>query len=393
MSEADNRLPLNKSHQNQELVFQCIKVTQPIGDFFIGSIKAQDLIDITYSDVRRIEGERGFESYLGIQRPLNKGRVNKISSYANTLDACFPTSVILSIDERCAEYDNDKCTLKLTPYKSEGDEDSDIDYEYIAKVIDGQHRIEGLAGYSKDDFYINVSIFVGIDVASEAYIFSTVNLAQTKVNKSLVYDLYDLAEKRSPQKLCHNISVALDREEKSPFYNKIKRLGRAEKHNIPASITQASFVESLMKYVSSDPLKDRDLYMRGKKIPPAKGKDAERLIFRDFMINEWDFDLTDILWNYFEAVNERWPEAWNNPDLGIMLSKTNGFKALMRFLKPCYTYLSKQGRVPSTEQFLEIFNAIKLNSKDFSVDNYKPGSSGEGALYNDLLEGSLKYFR
>lgn len=390
MADMDHRLPLNEGHAEQSLSIKCLKIEQPIGCFFIGSIRAQDLTDITYSDVRRIHGERGFETYLGIQRPLNSKRVTEISNYAKTADACFPTAVILSVDEKCAEFDAENCTLTLKAYKANSNDPDDlsIGYEYIAKVIDGQHRIEGLAGYQNENFYVNVSIFIGIDVASEAYIFSTVNLAQTKVNKSLVYDLYELAENRSPQKLCHNISVTLDSTDGSPFRNKIKRLGSAGKHNIPSSITQAAFVESLIKYLSKDPLKDRDLYIRGKKLPAADLKDQDKLIFRDFMIDERDYELTDIIWNFFEAAQTRWPKAWNSPDQGIMLSKTNGFMALMRFLHAIYNDMERFSDVPTIEEFLLLLNKIDLDDSHFSVDNYKPGSSGEGAMFRDLKEKS-----
>lgn len=46
---------------------------------------------------------------------------------------------------------------------------------------------------------------------SHAYIFSMVNLAQTKVSKSLVYDLFEFSKSRSPRKRAHTIAVAIDR--------------------------------------------------------------------------------------------------------------------------------------------------------------------------------------
>ncbi|MBY5930800.1 DGQHR domain-containing protein [Halomonas sp. DP8Y7-3] len=367
----------------------CVPVKQKIGTFFMGVIDYRDLIDITHTDVRRIDGERGFESYLGIQRPLSKKRVAEIAEYVNSFDACFPTAVILSVDGKCAEYDEQSGTLSLAPYVRESDDedDEDIPLEKIAKVIDGQHRIEGLKGYNGDeDFQVNVSIFVDIDVASEAYIFSTVNIAQTKINKSLLYDLYDLAESRSPQKLCHDIAVSLNETEGSPLYKRIKRLGVASPHSLPGAITQAAFVQSLMKYLSRKPQQDRDLYIRKKKIPRADEKDKSKLIFRDFMIDEKDFELTDILWFYFSAISKKWPIAWNSEDKGVMLRRTNGFMALMRYLKHCYLYIGKF--VPSEEDFLEIFEAIDLDDNHFTTDNYKPGSSGESGLYKKLVEVS-----
>jgi DGQHR domain-containing protein len=365
----------------------CVPVKQPIGMFFMGAIDYRDLIDITHTDVRRIDGERGFETYLGIQRPLSKKRVDEIAEYVNSFDACFPTAVILSVDGKCAEYDDKTGTLSLSPYVSETNEedDEDIPLQKIAKVIDGQHRIEGLKGYNgKEDFQVNVSIFVDIDVASEAYIFSTVNIAQTKINKSLLYDLYDLAESRSPQKLCHDIAVSLNETKGSPLYKRIKRLGVASPHTLPGAITQAAFVQSLMKYLSRKPQKDRDLYIRNKKIPRVEPKDQNKLIFRDFMIDERDFELTDILWYYFSAVSKRWPTAWDAEDRGVMLRRTNGFMALMRFLKHCYLYIGKE--IPKEGDFKDIFDAMDLEDDHFTTDNYKPGSSGEAALYRTLKE-------
>lgn len=376
------------SAQREIVEMPCILIDQPIGNYYIGSIDYRDLIDITTVDVRQIsEMQDGIYSYTGIQRKLNKARAKKIGEYTNTADPCFPTAVVLSVDGRCIEYMSDKAMLRLR--SDPGDPENGIDpieFDQIARIIDGQHRIAGLRHCRKERFDINVSIFVDIDPAVEGYIFSTVNLHQSKVSSSLAYDLYALTNKRSPQKLCHNIAVALDAKDESPFRNKIKRLGVAEPHNIPASITQAAFVKSLMKYISVDPMKDRDVYIRGKKPSRASGSQAEKLIFRDFMIDERDLELATILLNYFSAAAERWPVAWNSPDKGIMLSRTNGFQALMRFLRPAYNEFAED--VPSKAQFGEVFSRVSLADKDFDTSRYAPGSSGEVALARDLIEMS-----
>ena len=369
------------------LKIDCIKIKQPIGEFYVGAIKSSDLIDITYSDVRRMEGERGFESYLGIQRPLNLKRAKEIAEYTNTVDASFPTAVILSVPARCAEFDGKNKELILRPYGDDGDGlVESVRFNEIAKVIDGQHRIAGLEGYKGDEFWVNVSIFVDIEVSAEANIFSTVNLAQTKVTKSLAYDLYDLATKRSPQKLCHDIAVTLGSDPDSPFKDGIKRLGSAEPHNLPGSITQAAFVESLMRYMSVEPMKDRDMYMRGMALPIYPERIESKLIFRKYLVKEKDMELTALVWNYFDAVRERWPDAWAARNSGAMLNKTNGFMALMRFLKDCYLDVDKE--LPSKGDFLSILRRIDMSDDEFTVDNFKPGSSGESALYQQFKERS-----
>lgn len=371
--------------------FRCVRVKQPIGDFFIGSIGSKDLIDITYADVRRINAEeREIESYLGIQRPLDKKRVKELTEYVRTVDACFPTAVILSVDGKCAEFDESTGVMTLSPYTDNTELGAEsIEYGRIARVIDGQHRIAGLEAYSGDEFEMNVSVFVDIDPSTEAYIFSTVNLAQTKVNKSLVYDLYDLARKNSPQKVCHLIAVSLDQTEGSPLERRIKRLGSASSHDLPSAITQAAFVHALIPYISSNPKLDRDLYMRGKFIPRAEGREADKLIFRNFMIDNREYDLTDLLWNYFDAVRMRWPTAWASLDKGTMLSRTNGFMALMRFLKDCYLELGTRDWVYTADQFLELLNRIDLSDSTFRTDIFKPGTSGESRLYRSLKAEKL----
>lgn len=388
-------LPFTESADKKEFSVDCIAVEQPLGQFFIASIPYSKLIEITYADTRRVEEEEhGFETMLGIQRHVSKSRVSELNQYVNTFDACFPTAIILSIPESCVEYDASSKRLKIFESKSGiNDSDEGVPYEKIAKILDGQHRIKGLEGYVKDKkFDMNVSIFVDLDPASEAYIFSVVNQAQTKVNKSLVYDLYSLAKAKSPQKLCHQVAVALNETDGSPFRHKIKRLGVAGPKTEAVAITQAAFVEALMRHVSypnSLAVEDRDLYLRGKKPRAPSSKDLERMIFRGMMLEDRDYDLTDVIWNYFDAVQERWPEAWHSQNKGTMLSKTNGFMALMRFLKDIYIDREAIGTVLSKESFLEIFKAIDLNDNDFTVDNYKPGTSGESALYKDLKN---KYF-
>lgn len=391
----NSTLPFTESSKSEKFSVSCLSVKQPIGKFFIASLPYQQLLEITYADTRRIETEEksGFETMLGIQREVSKNRVLEISQYVNTVDACFPTSIILSIPDRCVEYDDNKKILDIFSHHS-SDEEKSVPYDKIAQVLDGQHRIKGLEAYSEgSDFEVNVTIFVDLDPASEAYIFSVVNQAQTKVNKSLVYDLYSLAKSFSPQKMCHQVAVNLNQIDGSPFYNKIKRLGVAGPKTENVAITQAAFVESLLKYISfpgSLAMKDRDLYMRNKKPEPATPEQLNRMIFRDFMVEERTNDLTDVIWNYFSAVKTRWPTAWSDESMGSMLSKTNGFMAFMRFLKDIYIQEDAIGSVINEERFYMVLTDVKLQDHDFNVDNYKPGSSGEGALYRDLKENYLK---
>ncbi len=369
--------------------FPCIEVNQPIGKFYIASIPSDILVRISYADIRRIEKERDIETYLGIQRPLSKDRIKDLQIYVGTTDACFPTSVILAISGKCAEYDEDNRMMALRNNMPETDDDGEqINLIQIAQVIDGQHRIEGLRNYKGSPFEVNVSIFVDIDIPQQAYIFSTVNLAQTKVNKSLVYDLFDLEKSRSPQKLCHNIAVALDSEINSPFYKRIKRLGSATKGRYGETLTQATFIKGIIGYFSRNETVDRDTYMKNQTPEKANADELTKMPFRNMMIDKKDLEVTDILWNYFDAVKNRWPTAWESLGRGNILNKTNGYNGLVRFLRPAYLHLTSPGNVPSTKDFQVLFDKIQLSDSDFTVDTFKPGTSGSSELYRVLLRES-----
>lgn len=371
----------------RSITIRVLKATQPIGEFYIGKIESKILCDITEFDIRHLVRENEMESYLGIQRRLDSKRVQEISEYVRTSDACFPTAVILAVRALCTVYDESKgeLTLSNVPNPEEGQEP--VYYKEIARVLDGQHRIEGLRGLDSN-FEVNVCIFVDLDIAEQAYIFSTVNLAQTKVNKSLVYDLFDFAKLRSPQKVCHNIAVALDGTDKSPLQGRIKRLGVATEGRFGESITQATFVESLMRYISKNPNQDREVYRRGGTPAKIGAQESETLIFRNMMVDARDMDITDVLWNYFDSVRRRWPDAWDYPGKGRILNKTNGFRGLMRFLKDAYLHLVRPGGVPKTEDFEGIFRRIDSQGDVFTVETFRPGTSGEAALYRFLKEKS-----
>jgi DGQHR domain-containing protein len=384
----------------ETIILPVIEVDQRIGTFYIASIPAQDLVRISFADVRRIE-KRDVEKYIGIQRPLDEKRVKQIKDYLKSPDASFPTGVVLSIDERCAEFTREG-KLILKPYKSEFEDEPEIPINKVAKILDGQHRIAAFLNKNWEfdtelwnaigaKFDFNVNIFVGIDIDEQANIFATVNLAQTKVNSSLVYDLQGLSKTRSPFKTCHQIAVALDNvDPRSPLFERIKRLGvKTMGRNTPEPLTQAAFVESLVKFISTKPFEDRIQYLNGKTPKYASLEDLKKIPFRNMFIDEKDTDIALILYNYFNAIKSTWNHAWEGKDVeGNILPRSNAFKAFMRFLKKIYPDLVdyNYGKVPTKEQFISVLSQIPATDEDFTSGNFKPGSGGESAFYR-LLTG------
>lgn len=359
-----------KDQKNIE--FKCIEIAQPIGSFYIGSILHTDLLRITYADVREIV-DREMDKYLGIERPLSKGRVSELKKYVNLVDATFPTSIIIAVEPENCEFDRDNSIMRI---KNEED---------VAKIIDGQHRIAGLEDFEGPEFELNVTIFVEMDIEDQAMVFSTINLKHTKVSKSLMYDLFDYAKARSPQKTCHNIAKLLNTKDGSPFKHKIKILGTAERPM--ETLTQATFVDRLIKYISKDPMVDRDLLKRGKKPNRASEKEAHYQIFRNIFLDDKDAVIAKIVWNFYSAVSDKWSKAWKEVTKGRILNRSTGFAALIRFLRPAYLSVGrKEGDVVTADEFSNILKTVDLKDDDFNPENYKPGSSGEAQLYSDLME-------
>lgn len=365
-----------------------LPIVQPIGQFYVGVISHADLIQISFADMRRIERE--LDRYVGIQRKLLPQRVEEIGAFVNTIDATFPTSIVLSVPGSCAQYSEDTSELVLSEGLDERTGQVIPHYE-LAKILDGQHRIEGLKSLAKDVvFQVAVSIFVEADVADQAYVFATVNLSQTKVNRSLVYDLLDYTKARSPQRSCHDIVVALDKFETSPLYNMIKRLGSATPGRSGETLTQATVVDSLLPYISDDPLGDRERLARGKKVT-LDSVEYQKTPFRALWVAKRDTDIARILIEYYAAVAERWPRSWKGREKGNMLPRTNGFRAFMRFLKNAYLHEvprpSEDGMI-TRDRFREILSAVDVQDGEFTTDVFPPGTSGEKLLYDRLRQST-----
>ena len=401
------------SNADENVVVRCVPVQQPIGDFYVGAMAANDLVAISWADVRRIapqeaqpnavvdesevprsideeydEAEpiepldddivryedQGFEEFLGIQRQLNNSRVAELRQYVQNVDATFPTAVLLAVSSEHASFNQGNNELSI------------VRHSKVAKIIDGQHRIAGLSQLRDTTFQVNVAIFIDMDIQDQAMVFATINLKQTKVNKSLAYDLYEFTTSRSPQRSCHDIVRFLDGRPGSPFQGKVKMLGVALEPT--ETITQATFVDRLLRFISSNPMVDRDLVKRKKSLDRAHGAQRNRQIFRDFFIDDKDHIIALNVWNFFLAVQTKWPESWQTVEQGNILNRTTGFGALMRFMRVAYLSLGMPNDIVQPDAFSGIMSNINIADGTFTPETYLPGSSGEKKLFDELVEQS-----
>jgi DGQHR domain-containing protein len=282
------------------------------------------------------------EIMSGIQRSLSQSRVPQIRKYIETVDASFPNSIILNLDSKFLMSrpeslpnscnDDGLYCVEIATDKS------------ASKIIEGQHRLSGFEGAKTDDFDLLVAFFIDLPVEDRAYLFSTINVNQTKVNKSLVYDLFEVSEGRSPQRTAHLITKSLNTDEDSPFYRRIKLLGVAPKFGdevlYKAPLSQGTVAQRIVDTISADPMSDRDTIRRGNQVTQSDGDVEKGLIFRKFFSEDKDWAILRIMKNYFRAVADAFPDLWERQD--NPLAKTIGYGALMRLLVDAYSVGSQK---------------------------------------------------
>ncbi|CAM2794092.1 DGQHR domain-containing protein [Acinetobacter celticus] len=309
------------------------EVQQPIGTFYLSVVNAKDLINITETKAREIDSD-------DIQREYSPARVNEISNYCKDPDATFPTSIIISIKaESFIGLHNDYLEFK--------------DNIIVGEILDGQHRLLGLekSGIA-EKFDLPVVFMFDLDNYQKGYVFSIINSKQTRVNPSLIYDLFALARYRSPFKTCHEIVRNLNRDKDSPFYERIKMLGKKEEHQDKASLSQSAFINYLVKLISRNPEKDTIDIKNNKEL-----LDDSNLIFREYFIANEDHIILKILLNYFNAISKVFNKEWNDPD-NYILSKPIGYGALLKVLPEFFKVGDRVGDL-SEKFFISEFKKVK----------------------------------
>ncbi len=375
---------------DQTLNFTAIRLEQPIGELFVGRIPSDKLAHLAKADIRRITS-REVEKMSGIQRGLNSTRVTDIAKYIETVDASFPNAFILNLN---SEFLND---APKEIYNNCGDRTDIFCFEIATNerafsIIDGQHRLSGFQKTDVEVFDLIVALFIDLPTEDQAYLFSTINVTQQKVNKSLVYDLFDVSETRSPQRTAHLITKALNTDADSPLFRRIKLLGIAPKFGdevlYKAPLSQGTVASRIVDSISTDPMGDRDTIKRGKEISVSESDIEKGLIFRKFFAEEKDWAILRIIKNYFKAIAESFPDLWEKQD--NPLSKTIGYGALMRLLVDAYALGTKSNDL-SLEYFSQLMAKVKENSdKDndtpLTFESFPAAGSGETKLYGKLKE-------
>jgi len=346
----------------------CIKLVQPIGEFYLCSLNTKFLKSVTYSSTAEIHSG----NVLGNQRKINDNRIKEIQNYVSTANATMPNTIILS-----ANYDsNDR--LEIDPdrrwtIENDGDEQYFInipdDNLRICSIIDGQHRINGFVG-SSIEMDLPCSVFIDLPPSLQAYIFSTINFNQQKVDKSLAYQLfgYQLDEAElmswSPDILAVKISRNMNLQ--GPFKSRIELIKGKKKEGWV--ISSAAFIEGVVSLISGNSKKDK--YVVNKKKAIGYGsrkdlKDSSNYPLRKYYIEGNDLAIQQVISTYFAAMEK---SLWRSQQDDSIVFRTVGIIAQFAFLRE----LILQGKVTldkhlSFEQLLEPLANVKLDDEYFSA--------------------------
>ena len=346
-----------------------LEVNQPVGTFYLAKTNSDDLINYFYVNRR--------SDYGGIQRQESKQRIEEISLYCQDPDAAFPTPIILAVQSENVLFDPEEKTITVRENSKR-----------IFEVIDGQHRIEGIKlAKERNCFNCELVIVLMFDLTEEekAYIFSTINSNQAKVDKSLIYDLFELSQQRSPYKTSHYIGRNMNSDRDSAFYKRLKMLGK--KSNGLETLSQGTFVQGLTSLISKKPQKDMiDI----KNNVPLE--EDTNLVLRSYFIEEKDEVILKLMNNYFGAVKKVFPHEWESSN--YILSKTTGYLGLMKGFPYLYLRGLEVGNL-SERFFEEIFKKVKIelekDGTELTSEYFPSGVTGQASLSSVLYKSYFNH--
>jgi len=369
------------------LKLTAIKVSQPLGEFFITTIKACDLVKIAFSE----ELEYYEDGKLhGSQRKKDEKRLLEISRYIDSVEMSFPNSIILA-----ANYTKDGEVENSDDYRWKILKKDDANYEIIipsdkplAAIIDGQHRLFAFQYVSKEErknMDLVCSVFFDLPNSYQAFLFATINGNQKKVEKSLALEQFGFnvqdepQESWTPEKLSIYFSRRLNFEKESPLHHKIKITPKFEgEKDENWIITTATLAEGIMTLFSTNPKKDR-VEMGQVNIWKGRSRDLVKNYrdsspLRQLYISNNDSEIFDIIYKYFKSVTTI---LWSTYNPNSYIMKTVGVQALFDLLKKI---LLENVNERSFDKYLE-----KLKNIDFSNSYFQASGIGRSRIKRLLL--------
>lgn len=338
---------------------------QPAGRFYAGVVDARELLSVVKFHERHFDTDT-LSTSGGVQRGTATRRVLEIAEYAASLDASFPTSIVVAVPAGSYELTQRDSTdptysLEFLPDRGKS-----------LTVIDGQHRLKGLANATEAVASFQLPVVFVLEPTEEemAFMFATINGKQVPVSKSLIYDLFEVTQDRSPQKTAHEIARELNADPDSPWFRRIKMLGRKTPGS-EESLSQGTLVGRLLPLISAHPDEDLQRILRRSPVEPSP-----RSVFNQYYMHDEDRFIYRVLLNYFTAAKSTWPDEWTSR--GYLLTKAVGFSGMVMALERIAAAGREQGDM-SQEFFKRVFAVASEAMRSSGRDWKSFGSSGKGA--------------
>ncbi len=227
----------NKIKVAKEIAVPYVTAKQHGKQFFLTALFGADLVRISYVARRGVNEEEG-----AVQRLLNPSRIAGIRDFL-LAGGIFPVSIVLNWSDPSSapQIRNGELIIQRLPQS--------------AQIIDGQHRIIGLAAAIDKDkalarLQLPVSLYTGLSTKECADIFLSINTEQKPVHRSLVFDLYKVASDYivDPAALrAGDLASALNDNPQSPFLGYIKFPGAPPGQKGLALSTVVSAVKPLVE--------------------------------------------------------------------------------------------------------------------------------------------------
>lgn len=349
---------------------RCLKIEQPIGDYYIAVIKSSVLEKVCYTKAAKFESGK----ISGGQRSTNSKSLNEIKHFVQTENAAIPNSIILAANFT----ETDELVSDPDQVWSIEEEDGGLflnipDEELkICSVVDGQHRLKGVFESGKD-IQLPCSVFLELPPTLQALVFATINFNQKPVDKSLAYQLfgYQLDDSKSSLWTPDILAVQLSRifNSEGPFRDKIRLIkysGRVSSSEW--SISSAAFIGGVSTLISSNLNKDK-YAMNKKTFTGVAGRKAlssnERIPLREYYIQGNDKAIRLVLERFFAAMSSY---LWGGRNDDDIVFKAVGIAAQFRFLRDIL--LQNNDWVRDEEYFDKKLNV--LNDLDFNSEYFQP---------------------
>ena len=348
-------------HENETVFPKGMKIEQGDGvyDFILTAGKASEIIKI--SDVKRLS-----DTEDGVQRYLNDSRANSIKNFCERKDAIFPTPIIVSLNSDFIADEDSNLVIMF---------DSDYDSAKPFTVIDGQHRLEGIDRYRRDggskDFELPLIIYKDADQATAASIFVTINANQRQVDSSTISELFGIIYSNredvyTVESFTSRVVKLLNGNDVSPFFGKIKMLGKKEEKN--QFISQGTVAKKISQFITSNSVKDNLII---EKYGPIRLQNNEKKVFRNAFIENRPAEVARDIISFFGAFEITYPEIWNGD--GLLIKRAIGYNAMMHFLEKLllidkkganfYLSLFEKYKQQNLEKLKEIFSSDRGSSE------------------------------